>query len=111
MTGLFDRCDPHVRAIYDAVRKAVSKFGKVRADEKKTSIHLVAKTGFAGIHLRKSAILLNIRTAKPIKSKRVRKVERVSANRYHNEMLIGSPAEVNAEVIGWLREAYSLGKG
>lgn len=111
MSGLFAKSEPQVAKTYAAILKAVSKFGEVRADEKKTSIHLVAKTGFAGVHPRKSAILLNIRSDAPIKSKRIRKIERVSANRFHNEMLLESPKDVDAEVAGWLKAAYALSAG
>ena len=55
--SLFAKSDPAVEKIYAAVLKTVSKFGAVRAEEKKTSIHLCAKTGFAGVHPRKSAVL------------------------------------------------------
>ncbi len=111
MSILFAKSEPIVEKTYDAILNAVSKFGEVRADEKKTSIHLVAKTGFAGVHPRKNVVLLNIRSAAPIKSKRIRKVERVSANRFHNEMLLASPKDVDAEVVGWLRGAYLLSVG
>ena len=97
--------------IYAALLKTVSKFGAVRAEEKKTSIHLCAKTGFAGVHPRKSAVLLNIRSDAPIKSKRIRKVEKVSANRFHNEMLLETPKDVDAEVTAWLKAAYGLSVG
>ena len=109
--SIFAKSEPAVEKTYAAILKAVSRFGDVRAEEKKTSIHLCAKTGFAGVHPRKSAVLLNIRSAMPIKSKRIRKVERVSANRFHNEMLLASPKEVDAEIIGWLKEAYALSLG
>ncbi len=108
MSDLFAKSDSAVARTYAAILKAASKFGSVRADAKKTSIHLVAKTGFAGVHPRKSAILLNIRSDAPIKSKRIRKVEKVSAHRYHNEMLVASPSEVDAEVVAWLKAAYAL---
>lgn len=108
MPELFEKSDPNVEKTYTAILKAIGKFGEVRADAKKTSIHLVAKTGFAGIHPRKSALLLNIRSDAPIKSKRIRKVERVSAHRFHNEMLVASPGEVDAEVVEWLKKAYAL---
>jgi hypothetical protein len=49
-----------------------------------------------------------IRTAAPIESPRVRKLERVSAHRWHNELLLSAPAEVDDEVMGWLGEAYAL---
>ena len=111
MSDLFAKSEPTVEKTYAAILKAVSKFGPVKADAKKTSIHLVAKTGFAGVHPRKSAILLNIRSTAPIKSKRIRKVEQVSANRYHNEMLLAAPSEVDAEVVGWLKAAHALSIG
>jgi hypothetical protein len=108
VTGLFSKSDPAAEKIYNAILKAAGKFGVVRADIKKTSIHLVSKTGFAGVHPRKSAVLLNIRSDAPIRSKRIRKVERVSANRFHNELLMTSVQDVDDEVIGWLRRAYAL---
>jgi hypothetical protein len=111
MAGLLAKSEPIVRAIYDALLKATKKFGGVRVEEKKTSIHLVAGSAFAGVHPRKTAIVLNIRTSAPIKSRRMRKVERVSANRFHNEMLLSSPADVDAEVVAWLKDAHALGAG
>src|SRR5689334_25231119 len=97
-----DLFDPTARKVYDAILAATAKFGAVKAEEKKTSVHLVAKTAFAGVHPRKGAVLLNIRSDTPIKSKRIRKLEQVSAKRFHNEMLIDSPDDLDAEVIRWL---------
>ena len=105
MSQLFD---PTAHKIYDAILVATAKFGGVTAEEKKTSVHLVAKTAFAGVHPRKGAVLLNIRSDAPIKSDRIRKLEQVSAKRFHNEMLIDTPAGVDREVIGWLKSAYAL---
>ena len=104
----FAKSDRVAREVYDAILSAVAKFGQVDAEEKKTSIHLVAGSAFAGVHPRKSGILLNIRTGAAIASPRIRKTERVSANRFHNELLIASSKEVDAEVIGWLRDAHRL---
>jgi hypothetical protein len=103
--------DPEARKVYDAILAATAKFGAVEAEEKKTSVHLVAKTAFAGVHPRKGAVLLNIRSDAPIKSRRIRKLEQVSAKRFHNEMLIDAPSGVDREVVGWLRDAYALSAG
>lgn len=109
--SVFAKSEPVVSEIYDEILKAVRAFGPVVAEEKKTSIHLVAGSGFAGVHPRKSAVLLNIRTAGEIVSTRIRKVEQVSKSRFHNEMLIASRKEVDREVVGWLRDAYDLSTG
>jgi hypothetical protein len=106
-----DLFDPTARKVYEAILAATSKFGDVKVEEKKTSVHLVAKTGFAGVHPRKGAVLLNIRFDAPIKSERIRKLEQVSAKRFHNEMLINSTAGVDREVVGWLKDAYALNVG
>lgn len=56
-------------------------------------------------------MVLNIRTDAPIQSKRIRKLEQVSAKRFHNEVLIDTPAGVDREVAGWLKSAYALSVG
>lgn len=103
--------DPDARKVYEAILASVAKFGDVKAEEKKTSVHLIAKTAFAGVHPRKGAVLLNIRSDAPIKSDRIRKLEQVSAKRFHNEMLIDTPAAVDREVVGWLKSAHALSSG
>jgi hypothetical protein len=108
MPGLFDA---EAGRVYEAILAAVSRFGDVAVEEKKTSVHLVAKTAFAGVHPRKGAVLLNIRSDAPIASARIRKREQVSARRFHNELVIDAPDGVDAEVIGWLRSAYELSMG
>lgn len=103
--------DAVVRQIYDRLVDALADLGPVGEDAKKTSIHLTAGEGgtaFAGVHPRRAGILLNVRTAAPIRSPRVRKLEQVSRSRFHNEILIASPGEVDAELAGWLGEAYAL---
>jgi hypothetical protein len=56
----------------------------------------------------RAALLLNLRTTAPIKSPRIRKVERVSANRFHNELLIDSVAAIDEELTDWIAEAHAL---
>lgn len=99
---------PTVRAIYDKLMAETHLFGDVIEEPKKTSIHLVNKTAFAGVATRKVALLLNIKSAAPILSPRFPKTEKISSNRYHQEVKLTDPAEVDAELLGWLRQAYEL---
>ena len=106
---LFDGKDPVVPAIYARIRETLSGIGEFREDPKKASIHLVRTSGFAGVHPRKSALVLNLRLDRALESPRLLKSEQVSRNRYHNEVKLTQPADVDAELTGWLREAYALG--
>jgi hypothetical protein len=106
--AFFGKSEPNVRATYEALLNAGRKFGAVRVEEKKTSIHFAAKTAFAGVHPQKAALVLTVRSSTAIASPRVRKAEQVSANRWHNDLKLTSPREVNRELVGWLREAYRL---
>jgi hypothetical protein len=53
-------------------------------------------------------LLVNVVTTSAIESDRLKKTERVSANRYHNEIVLHSTDELDDEVASWLRTAYSL---
>jgi hypothetical protein len=110
-TGVLFEGKQTARAVYDALLDALRGIGATTAEPKKTSIHLTAGPGtsaFAGVHPRKTAILLNIRTAEPLAGPRIRQTEQVSKNRYHNELLLGAPAEIDDQVRLWLAEAYRL---
>ena len=106
--ALFVGKDAVVLAIYHQVLEVLHSLGPFQEEPKKTSIHLVQSSGFAGIHPRKSFLYLNLRMNRPLQGERIAKSEQVSKNRYHNEVKITSPDEVDAELIGWLKEAYAL---
>jgi len=106
--ALFAGKDAAVRATYDRLLEVLRTFGSLREDPKKTSIHLVNTSGFAGVHPRKSFLYLNVRMARPLQGERIAKSEQVSKNRYHNEVKLTCPDDVDAELVGWLKEAYDL---
>jgi hypothetical protein len=105
---VFARSEPHVRALAASLIAQAEQLDGVVVDPKGTCIHLNRRTAFAGLHPRRSAVLLNLRSSEPIESARVRKVERVSTNRCHNELLIESPAAIDDELMGWIADAHAL---
>jgi hypothetical protein len=96
------------RKIYDSLVKTTRKFGSVVEDPKKTSIHLNNKTAFAGVATRKSAIILTIKSDRQLSSPRIHKSEQTSASRFHHEVRLTSPVDVDAELTRWLKAAYEL---
>jgi uncharacterized protein DUF5655 len=104
----FQDKDKVVREIYDRLLSKVEKCGPVIEEPKKTSIHLVNRTAFAGVATRKAAINLTIKGDHELSSSRINKTEQASANRFYHEVKLTSPGEVDAELVGWLKAAYAL---
>ena len=104
----FENKDPIVKSIYERILQESRKFGTVSEEPKKTSIHLVNKSAFAGVATRKNVLVLNIKSAAPIRHARIVKSEQLSASRFHQEVRLTSPEDVDAMLVGWLREAYAI---
>ena len=108
VAGHLEKSDPIVRKIYSNLLTALRKFGPVHEAAKKTCIHLDNKSGFAGVFLRKNYINLNIRTDYKITSPRAQKTEQVSKSRYHQTIKLAFEADIDKELLGWLKDAYNL---
>lgn len=104
----FQGRDITVRQIYDRLLKSARKFGPVSEEPKKTSIHLMNKTAFAGVATRKSALVLTIKSDRKLSSPRIHKSEQTSSNRFHHEVKLTSTAQVDSELVQWLEDAYAL---
>ncbi|MGC4038613.1 MAG: DUF5655 domain-containing protein [Chitinophagaceae bacterium] len=100
--------EPVVTSIYEKLIKELQKFGTLKIEPKKTSIHLCNRFGFAGVYTRKDYINLEVHLKNKLASKRVSKVEQGSPNRFHHTIRINSAKEIDKELLGWLKEAYDL---
>jgi hypothetical protein len=98
----------HVRKIYQQIIDVSSSLGPIEQDPKKTSIHLNRRVAFAGVQTRKDALILTLKSDRDIKHRRVHKREQTSANRWHFEVRLTSPDEVDDQIRQWLRAAYEL---
>ena len=104
----FEGKPPGVQNTYHALLKALRRFGPIVEEPKKTSIHLVNATALAGVATRKDYLILTIKSDHKLTSPRIHKTEQVSAKRFHCEVKLASPADVNSELLGWLKDAYAL---
>jgi hypothetical protein len=100
--------DPVVRKTYDQLLKVIKRFGPIVEESKKTSIHIVNRTALAGVATRKGHVVLTIKSDRMLASPRIHKSEQTSASRFHHEVKLSSPADVDEELIGWLKAAYLL---
>ena len=99
---------PASQSTYVKVVAEARKLGPFEVEEKKTSLHLTHGRAFAGIHPRATGIILSLVLDVPVKNVRVRKSEQLSANRHHIECKLDDPADVDAQIVGWMKQAYAL---
>ena len=100
--------DPVSAALYRHLLDRLRSLGDVEIEEKATSFHVVHGRAFAGVHPRRAGLLVNIVLDHPIESSRTHRVEKVSAARWHNEVLLTTPDDLDAEFERWIRDAYAL---
>lgn len=100
--------DQIVTDIYEKLINELQKFGQLKIEPKKTSIHLGNRFGFAGVYTRKDYINLEVHLDRRLTNKRVSKVEQASTNRFHHTIRLDSVKDIDKELIGWLKEAYDL---
>jgi len=103
---LFSTNELHSR-LFGSLKEVFDNLGPYIVEEKKTSVHVVAgRSAFIGVHPRKDGHRLNLVLTRELKDARVLKCERVSAKRFHNELDLRAPSDLDAEMASWLVEAY-----
>lgn len=102
--------DKVVSKIYERLIDQLRKFGQLKIEPKKTSIHLGNRFGFAGVYTRKDYINLEVHLNYKLASKRATKIEQASPNRFHHTIKLTSEKDIDKELLSWLKEAYDLKK-
>lgn len=102
------RADPALQRVYARLLKSAQALGPVTEERGARSVLLRSRGGFLGVHPKRDCLDLQIVTDHVIRAARVTKVDRVSARRFHVHVRIASEKEVDAQLMGWLREAYDL---
>ena len=108
VAALFASGGANALAILDALFRAAGAQGPFEVEIKKTCLHMCHGPAFAGVHPRKTGLLVTLKSEAPIASPRVRKADIVSARRAYNDLLLSDPADIDAEFTGWLQGASAL---
>jgi len=104
----FANKEPEVKATYDAIVKAAKQLGTVKEEAKKTSIHLVRKSAFAGVATRRNGLILTLKSEVEVENSRIHRREKASASRWYFEVRVDSPVAVDSELKAWLKASYEI---
>lgn len=99
---------PETLKLYNQLLAKAKGLGPYEVEVKKTCVHLVRATAFAGVHPRKQHLLLTIKADGPIKSPRIVKSEQTSKSRWHHDVKLTAAADIDRELLEWLRAGYEI---
>ena len=106
----FAGAEPAVRETFDRVLAVVSALGPVTVLPEKTRIALHVRMSFAALMPRRRWLNGHLVLARRVDSPRFVRVETFSPRNVLHEFRLSSPGEVDAELAGWLAEAYLVGQ-
>jgi hypothetical protein len=109
LDALFARSDPGVRGVFDRLADRVRALGEVTVIPQKTRATFQSRVRFLSVYPRRSALLAGIWLRHPIGNPRIRKVEHFGGSNYVHEVLLTDPAEIDDELMAWVREARDAG--
>lgn len=95
-------------AIYARLLQRLEAIGRFAVEPKATSVHIANGRAFLGVHWRKTGLQLSIVLVGPLDSARLKKSEQLSRSRWHHEVVLTSPRDVDAELVRWIKEAHKL---
>jgi hypothetical protein len=100
--------EPAVQELYRALLLFCHDLGPYSIEEKRTSVHLVRKSAFAGVHPRRKHLVFTVKSASAIDNGRIFKSEQVSKSRWHHEIKLIDRTDLNPELLEWLRDGYNI---
>ncbi|MFJ5761014.1 DUF5655 domain-containing protein [Neobacillus sp. NPDC093182] len=105
---LFANKSSEVYEIYLKILDILKQIGPIEIELKKSSIHLLKKSSFGGVHPKKNWIDFNLVSNHQIAHEKITKSEQVSKNRFHNNFRFNSVDDLNQDFIALLKESYQL---
>jgi hypothetical protein len=101
---------PVIRTVFDAVLAAIRHQGPVTVLPEKTRIAFQVRMSFAQLTPRRGWVDGHVVLARRVEHPRFRRVETFSPHNHVHHFRLFTPAEVDADVRAWLREAYAVGE-
>jgi uncharacterized protein DUF5655 len=103
-----DRGSAQVQEIAADVLDVLARLGPHGVVPVKTMILVRATSNFGGLIVRRDALDVRFILPRPLSHGRIRKTERMGPSKYAYEVRLLSAADVDAQLKGWLREAYDV---
>jgi hypothetical protein len=105
----FESKPPAIRALFDHLAAAIERLGPVTILPERTRIAFQVRMSFAVAMPKQGWLDGHLVLARRIEHPRFRRVETFSPRNHLHAFRLTGPEEIDAELRGWLAEAYSVG--
>jgi hypothetical protein len=99
-----------VRALFDRLRDGIEAMGPVKLVPYRDRVAFMTRVRFAGASPRMKWLDVGFWLTRRIESPRLRRVETLLPNAHVHWLRVADASELDAELLGWLREAYAVGR-
>jgi predicted transport protein len=100
------KADPETIQIFNYLIDNIQKFGTVLLEPLKNIIAIKKKSQFCTIQVQKRALKIIFRLYSHLSSSRFSTMSQQKDTRYYYQLKIQTLAEIDAEFISWLHQAY-----
>jgi hypothetical protein len=101
---------PVLRKTYDKLVDAVSDFGPVSIQPVKGSIFFKKAGTFASVTVRKDHLKIDFFLSEKYEGFPIEKTLQYTQKKIAHYMSLAKPADVNKQLVSWMKESYSLAK-
>ncbi len=101
--------DPALRRLFNHYVRTVRQFGPVTVYAQKTRITFQARVRFAGAVIRQRWVDGTLWLKRRADHPRFRRVEKIPPNNFVYTFRLTRPADLDADLVALLREAYAVG--
>lgn len=105
---LFENKEEQVLTCYKAIIQNIETYAEPIIEVKKTTLHIIKKRAFLGVHPMKKWLDLNIVSDHPLSYSKLMKSEQISKNRYHNKVRLYSVEEIDKQLLDLIKDAYQM---
>jgi hypothetical protein len=109
LDALFEGKPAHIRALYDRFHEMVQRCGPSKLLPYREKVAYMVRVRFAGAIPAARWLDIGFWLPRRVESLRFRKVETIYPNAHVHFLRITDASELDAEVAGWLSEAYDVG--
>jgi hypothetical protein len=101
---------PSVRALFDRLRERIESIGPVKLVPYRDRVAFMTRVRFAGASPRMKWLDVGFWLPRRIESPRLRRVETLLPNAHIHWLRVSEARELDEELLGWLCEAYAVGR-